>query len=250
MAGNQVKTNTSTQIRNFYSDGLAYMNVSFYNTNLSIKMQPFKGKDNMGRNSYDESKKQTTTIDYESAYLLWSTIEDILAGKDISGTIPIPCGPDATLEFKREMGSNGFMESSLIISKNNIQIQFKFRQVITNINVNGQMIQKVNEVGLGSFNKVINGYLEGINADRHLNKLTDDFVKAQQPQGQNNNGGGNNNYQRPYNNGNNNGGYRNNNYRRNNYNGNNRNYNNQNNNNNWNGQPPKQQDMSSYNISN
>lgn len=249
MANNQ-RTNTSTQIRNFYSEGLAYMNVSFYNTNLSIKMQPFKGKDQLGRNSFDSSKAIITTIDFDSAYLLWSTIKDIEDGKDITGTIPIPCGPDATLEFERKPGPNGFMESFLNISKNNITISFKFRTIIANVNVNGQPMQKVIEVGLGSFSKTINGYLEGINADRHLDKLTDDYIRTQQPQNQNN-GGGNNNYQKPYNNGNNNGGYRNNSYRRN-YNNNNRNYNNnQGGNNNWNNNnSPKQQDMSSYTISN
>ena len=106
---------------------------------------------------------------------------------------------------------------------------------------NGQFVSKIIECGLKSFKGILDGYLSGINADRHLDKLTDDFIKAQE--GQNNNSGNNNN---------NNGNY--NNYRKN-YNGykkpynNNRNYNNNggnNNGNNWN--PPKQQDLSSYQI--
>ena len=41
MAENIIKTATSTQIRNFYSDGLSYMNVKFFNTNLSFNLYPF-----------------------------------------------------------------------------------------------------------------------------------------------------------------------------------------------------------------
>ena len=41
------------------------------------------------------------------------------------------------------------------------------------------MITKYLDSGLGAFVKTIEGYLTGINADRHLNKLTDDFIKIQ-----------------------------------------------------------------------
>lgn len=249
----QNKTNTSTQVRNFYSDEHAYMNVSFFNLNLSIKMQPFLSKNNIGISKYDATKAQTTTIGYESAYLLSNLIGRIIDKKEsLEGIIPIPCGNDAKLEFERVSNASGIMETWLHLTKNNIKISYLFGIQIINVKINGQMTQQVIETDLGVFQKTIDGYLGGINADRHLDKLTDDYVKAQQQAngGQNNRGGNNyqgNNYKKPYynNNGGGNGGYKKPYY--NNGNGNNGNYNRQNNNN-WN--PPKQQDMSTYQINN
>lgn len=252
---NQIKTNTSTQIRNFYSDGHAYMNLSFFNTNLSIKMQPFLSKNNIGVNQYDTKKAQTTTISYDSASLLDDLIEKIVDKNEaLEGIVPIPCGIDAKLEFERKMTESGIIETWLHLSKNNITISYLFPTQIINVKINGQMSQQVIETGLRSFRGPIKGYLEGINADRHLNKLTDDFAKAQQQSngGSNNNRGGNNyqgnnnGYKKPYyNNNGNNGGYKKP-YYNNNGGNNNGNYNR--NNNNWN--PPKQQDMSTYQINN
>lgn len=246
MANDQVRTSTSTQIRNFYSDDMSYMNVSFFNTNLSLKLYPFLSKDNLGKSTYDMKNGQVTTIDYEGAAALYKVADDIIEGKISEVSLPIPCASGATIEIERKLSSNGIMETYLNLTKNNIKISFRFKTRIMQVKENGQIVQKTIESGLEAFKKTLEGYLTGINADRHLNKLTDDFIKAQESNGgqQNNNGNNNyrnNNYRKPYN-GNN--GYRkpynNNNNGNGNYNG--------NNSNNWN--PPKQQDMSSYTINN
>jgi hypothetical protein len=194
-------------------------------------MQPFLSKNNVGLSTFDKSKQQTTTIDYEAAFLLVNVIDRILEGKEqIEGSIDVPCGTDARLEFSRNV-NNGRPETWLNLTKNGITIGFLFDTRVINIKVDGQFKQEIVETGLGSFKKTLNGYLEGINAERHLNKLTDDYIKANGGNNDNNDNGNNN--RKPYYNNNN--GYRkqyNNNYNRNNY------------------QQPKQQDMSSYQINN
>lgn len=244
MDNNQNRTSTSTQIRNMYSDGMSYMNISFFNTNLSFKLCPFLSKDNMGRSTYDMKNGQSTTVNFEGAYTLYEAASNIINGKVQEMNIPVPCLAGATLNLERKIGASGEMETVFSITKNNVTIPFRFQTIKYKAKENGQIVDKVIESGLGAFMKTIEGYLNGINADRHLNKLTEDFAKLQNNQnGGNQQGGYNNNYRnnnngykKPYNN---NGGYK-------------KPYNNYQNNQNggWNNNQPKQQDMSSYNIQN
>lgn len=264
MANNnyQNRTQTSTQIRNLYSDGMSYLNIRFFNTNLSFSFSPFISKDANGLSNYDTKNAQQTTVNFESAFTLFQTSKDIISGKITECDLPVPCLAGAILNMKRELAPDGKYQTILSITKNNVTIPFKFQVTEIKIKENGQQITKNIESGLGAFMKTIEGYLNGINADRHLDKLTEDFAKLQQ--GQNNNGnnqqsnqqGNNGNYNNNYRNNNNNGNY----YKKpyNNNNGGykkpyNNNYQNNNQNGGWNNNQsnqPKQQDMSSYNIQN
>lgn len=237
MANNQrQQTTTSTQIRNFYSDGMSYLNTSFFNTNFSFKFYPFINKDN-GRSVYDMKNGINTTVNFEGAYALYNAAKDIIDGKITELNLPIPCAAGAMLTLERKLGQNGIMETIFSISKNNMIIPFKFPTITFQSKENGQIVTKVIESGLGAFMKTLEGYLTGINADRHLDKLTEDFAKLQdngqnggQQQGGNNY---NNSYRKNYNNG----------YKKP-YNGGNNQYNN----NRGNYQPPNQQDFSTYQI--
>lgn len=253
MAGNnQVSTQTSTQIRNMYSDNMAYMNIKFFNTNLSFQLYPFQSKDETGRSKFDMQHGQMTTVNFEGAFSLYQASKDIIDGKIRECNLLIPCANGATLTLERKMGMNNIMETYFTINKNNVIIPFKFMTQTYNANENGQNVQKVIECGLGAFMKTIEGYLTGINADRHLDKLTEEFVKAQSENGNNqnsyssNNNSNNNGYRsNNYNKGNSNnrGNY---NYRKNYYNNNN----NSNGNNNGFNDGSRQQNMSTYNIPN
>ena len=166
------QTKTSTQIRNMYCD-LSCLNIKFYNVNLSLQFSPFMQKSPNGLNTYDKSKLLMTTIDYESAYSLYRAIEGIINNKYQNGvSLNIPCN-DGMLILERKM-DNGEFATFLVLTKNNTTIPFKFNTKI--IKVNGSN-DEVIESGLGVFLKTIEGYLTGINADRHLDKLTDDFAK-------------------------------------------------------------------------
>lgn len=200
MAENQ-KTQTSTQIRNLYSDGMSYLNVKFFNTNLSFQMYPYSGQDPNGRSTYDMKHGQTTTVNYEGAYALYSASKDIVSGKVQEMMLQVPCAGGAELTLERKQGNDGKLDTIFTIKKNNVSIPFKFKTMQEQVKENGQIITKTIEVGLGAFAMILEGYLTGINADRHLNKLTDDFAKLQNRNG-NNNGNGyqpQNNFKRPAN---------------------------------------------------
>lgn len=230
------RTSTSTQIRNFYSD-LSYLNMKFYNTNLSFQFSPLMNTDGMGRRTFDTKNAQTTTINYENAYALLDACNGIIDGKVTETTLIIPCSGDATLTLHHGIGATGTPESTLTISKGGISIPFKFKTQEQIVVENGVSQTRIIHSGVGAFAKTIDGYLTGINADRHLDKLTEEFAALQnqqaQPQGQ---GGG---YRGPrqgggqaYNNGN---GYR-------------KQYPPRQQQSNW--QPPQQQNMSSYQLPN
>lgn len=217
---NQQRTSTSTQIRNMYSDGLSCLNLKFYNTNLSLQLYPFSGKDQNGRSSYDNKSGVMTTVNFEGAFALYQAAKDIVDGKVQQCSLTIPCN-GANVIFERKLAMNGVMETTLSISKNNVTIPFKFNTIQQQVNLNGQMQTYTVESGLGAFMKTVEGYLTGINADRHLDKMTEEYAKLQEsnsngqqqnqqqqrPQYANNNnrkrynnGGnsyGNNSYQRP-----------------------------------------------------
>lgn len=233
------KTTTSTQIRNFYSEGVSYLNVSFFNTKLCFKFYPFIGKEN-NLSKYDMKNGQSTSVDYEGAAALYQILKDIDEGKIKECNIDnIPCTPGATLKINRSFNEHGVLKTVFSINKNNVEIPYVFNIMMYNVNENGQMVSKIIETGVKALQKTIDGYLTGINADRHLDKLTDDFIKAQENNGGNSNpnnySGGNNgnyknnyrnNYKKPYNNNNGNRPY--------------------NGNSNW--EPAKQQNLSSYQL--
>lgn len=235
------RTTTSTQIRNLYSDGLSYMNIKFYNTDLSFKLSPFTGKDAGGKNHYDSAKGQTTTVNFEGAYALYKVAKDIIDGKYNEISVNIPCN-GASITLERKPGQDGKIDTFFTISKNNTTIPFKFQTIQQQVKENGNVITKTIESGLGAFAKTIEGYLTGINADRHLDKLTDDYAKTQQGSNQQNSYQSNGNYR--------NNGYRNN--SRGNYSGYKKSYNNNNNQNNgrngWN--PPPAQNFNNYQLPN
>ena len=198
---NAMHTSTSTQIRNMYSEEISYMNIKFFNTNLAFQLYPYNGKDQNGRSRYDMKKGQQTTVNYEGAYALYQASKDIIDGKIQELNMSIPC-TNATLTLERKFGTNGQMETIFSINKNNVTIPFKFQTITQQIRENGVVSTKTVETGLGSFMMTIKGYLTGINADRHLDKLTEDYIKLQQESqkqpnnNQNGNGYKQNNYKK------------------------------------------------------
>lgn len=177
------RTQTSTQIRNMYSEGVSYMNIRFFNTNLAFHLYPFMGKDPNGRSQYNMQMGAQTTVNFEGAYALWKAGTDILDGRVQEISLVIPCLNDASVAINRSQ-NNGVYETTFSITKGGNVIPFKFATIPYQVTENGVTVTKYMESGLGSFVKTIEGYLTGINADRHLNKLTDDFAKIQEQNNQ------------------------------------------------------------------
>jgi hypothetical protein len=163
-----------------YSNGYSYLNIKFYNTNLSFQFHPFISKDSNGRDVYDFQNTLMTTINLESAFALYKISKEIIDGKHTSMLLTIPCASDASLTLERRAvpQTNGQMETILSINKNGKTIPFKFKTISVQTMENNQMVTRVIEVGLGALQKTIDGYLTGINSERHLNKLTDDYIKS------------------------------------------------------------------------
>ena len=166
------KTSTSTQIRNMYSDNMSCMNIKFYNTSLSFQLYPFLSKDQNGRSQYDVQNGQQTTVNFEGAAALYDFAMGVINGDISEGSLTVPC-ISASLSMERKLTPNG-PETLFSITKNNVTIPFRFATIPAQIkDSNGVVKTKVIESGLGAFAYTIFGYLDGINAERHLNKLTE-----------------------------------------------------------------------------
>ena len=160
------------------------MNIKFYNTNLGFQLYPFTGKDQNGRSQYDTKNGQQTTVSYEGAYSLYHMCSEIVQGKVSEGILSVPC-VGATITLERKLGLNG-PETVFSLTKNNVTIPFKFATGTMQVKENGQVITKQIESGVGNFMEVIFGYLTGVNSDRHLDKMTDDYAKLNNAEGNNN----------------------------------------------------------------
>ena len=211
------------------------MNIKFYNTNLSFQLYPYTGKNQNGRSTYDTKNGQQTTVSYDGAFALYQMAKDIIAGKLSEGIITVPCN-GASITMERKLGLSG-PETVFSLTKNNVTVPFKFQTIQRQIKENGNVVTQTIECGVGAFMKTVEGYLTGVNADRHLDKMTEEYAKINGDQP-------NNNQQNQHQNYNNNKP----NYNKN-YNNNNRNYNNNNNRNNnnrnWNN---NQRNFSDYQI--
>ena len=149
----QSRMSTSTQIRNMYSEGLSYMNIKFFLTNLSFQLAPFTSKDATGRSNYDQKQGIMTTVNFDGAFALYQTANDIVQGKDAAkgANLSIQCAGGVVITLERKLGQNGQMETMFSITKNNTTIPFRFNTHQVQINENGQMVTKTIEVGLGTF---------------------------------------------------------------------------------------------------
>ena len=168
-------------IRTLYSVGLSSIMISFFNTNLTLSFAPYIGKNHIGLDQYDFKKSLRTSINYEMATFLYlvakSVIADQYAEQQISAVLQ--CNNHTTLIFEHKPDQYNQMDSYLTINKNNETISFKFKTHIYRVKENGQMITKIIQSGLGALAKTLDGYLTGINADGHLNKIADDLENLQ-----------------------------------------------------------------------
>lgn len=177
-----MKNPTTTQIRNFYSSGNSYLNVSFYNNSLSLRFHPFMNKDQNGRDRYDMNNAETTTLSYDKVFALYELTKKIVDDKVQACKLELECN-GGKLIFVYNGGGN---VPTLTIDKNGRQVTFKFDTTKAEVMENGKKETKYLNTGLGVFMKTLDGYLSGINAERHLNKLTENYVASLQKDGNNN----------------------------------------------------------------
>ena len=178
--GKNYKKAVGTYIRTLYSKGFSSLMMSFYNTNLSFCFARYTGDNNAGLSQYDKKNLVTTTINYEGASLLhlltMSILNDMNSEKEIKAMVS--CN-NAALIFEYSPDQNNQMGAYLTIDKNQQSITFRFPTHTYQIKTDGQMVTKVIQSGLGVFVRTIEGYLAGVGADRHWNKLPDIFGESQ-----------------------------------------------------------------------
>ena len=210
MANNNPKerVSVSTQIRTMYCENTSYMTITFYNRYLSFRLVPFVSRDQSNRNVYDDTKAITTTVDLDGAFALFNAAKNIIESKDpnLNLRIDVQCR-DAVLTLERSQIQN-VTQTTFSITKQatNERIPFTFKTSTMNVTENGTTRTDIVESELGGFAKILEGYLTGINADRHLNKWTDSYVESvsnqqnSQPRPPNNNRYNNRNNYRKNNN--------------------------------------------------
>ena len=169
----------STQIRNFYSEGNAYLNVRYYNTNLSFQIYPYAGTDSNNRPVYDMKSSLTTTVGFENAYALYKTCEDIVEDKVQEVLLKVPCMSNASIILERKLNQSNIYESTLSITKNDKMVSFKFATLVQQVKENGVPTTKLIESGIGSFMMTLAGYLVSINASHHLDKVMAEYERKQ-----------------------------------------------------------------------
>lgn len=176
---NQQRKATSTMIRNIYSPDIALLQLKYYNTSISFEFRRFLSKDGTGKSTYDKAGVWTA-IGWEPAYSIFALCHDICIGKEAAQgcLLTIPGAQNATLTLERKAAADGKMETWFSINKDNNIIQFKFQTRPYQVMENGQMVTKVREEGLGVFGDILHSYLTGTNSDRHLDKMTDDYVQS------------------------------------------------------------------------
>lgn len=171
----------NTYIRTLYSEGFSSIMISFFNANLTFSFAPCIGKNHIGFDQLDTKKSLRTTLNYEMASFLYLVATSVIDGKYAEQQISavLECNNHTTLIFEYKPDQYNQMDSYLTINKNNETTSFKFKTHIYRVKENGQMITKIIQSGLGSFAKTLDGYLTGINADGHLNKIADDLENLQ-----------------------------------------------------------------------
>lgn len=173
---NTNRTNTSTQIRNFYAEGVSYMNTKFYNTSFAISLYPFTGKDENGRSTFDKTGV-STTISYEGAAALSYVCQKIIEGNLQEASLSIPCF-NASMVLEHRPNASGQPETVLVVTKNNMTVTYPFSTTTVQVKENGVPQTQIIPSGLISFKHTLDGYLGGVNADRHLDKFTEEYTKT------------------------------------------------------------------------
>ena len=173
---NPTTTYNNTFIRNIYSPGSAYLQLSYFKLNLNLGFTPWVGTDNRGLSIYDKNKFLSTTIDFEKAAALYITSKKILDQKeDKAIQLTLNCNKQTTLHLDYSPDNNGQMRARFTIEKQGQHISIIFNTAPYKYkDNNGQVHHAIMQVGLGVFMKTLDAYLCAIGAERHLNKLSEE----------------------------------------------------------------------------
>ena len=195
MSTQQQREATTTMVRNLYDapseSASINLNIKLFDMMLALQLRPLRSRKEDGTNDwmpifiqqpgqkgYPNPETPMAVIDYPKAYTLYEAVQMIIRDKDICLSAGIQI-KDGTLSLDRNVSPDGTRRTTLTISKNGKVTVFPFRTSEVQVMVpGGQFEKRVIESSLGEFGEVLRGYLNGINTDRHQNKLTDKYVES------------------------------------------------------------------------
>ena len=159
----------NAQSRKIYAPGYSSLAMSYYLTNLTLNFVPWLSTDSTGRSEYCKQTHLSTSLNPDGAAFFYLQASRILDGKDSGELVEVvlPCSNGTTLTFEYKPDGNNQMSTFLTINKNNITIPFRFPSIEYQEKVDGQMITKVMQTGLGTFALILGCYLTGTAAVGH-----------------------------------------------------------------------------------
>jgi hypothetical protein len=169
------KENTNIFIRGLYSPGYSSLIISFFKGNLVFKFVPYVGKDARGFSRYSKETFLSTSINYGGASYFLLTAMSILYGEEADRQLvaEYPCSNGATLTLENKPDENNQMRAYLVINKNKVTIPFSFDIQPYKLMVDGRMVPRIHQSGLGVFAFALEGYLRSTGINAHLSKLPD-----------------------------------------------------------------------------
>ena len=171
--GKNYKNAVHTHVRDFYG-GNFNLKIGLFNKNLALRINPNRVTTFGGSSQNDMGDGITATVNFEGAYYLYEVAMSIVNDLDRENEkrAVLERGDTTTiLEYIRNQ--NNIMVAYLTICKNNQSFSYEFLKR-TYQEKNGQMITKFVQSELGAFAHTILGYLIGVGAGRHLEKLHDE----------------------------------------------------------------------------
>ena len=166
----------NTYIKCLYSSGFSYIMMSYYRTNLVFTFRPYSGKNYNGLDQYDKNIFLSTSIDYDASATLYALSTAIISVKDAEKkvTAVLTCSNNTTLTFEYMPDQNNQWYAYLTINKNNQTIPFRFKTYTYQVQIDGQLVTRVIQSGLGIFAEVLKSYFSATGINNHLNKFTDE----------------------------------------------------------------------------
>ena len=170
----------STYARSIYSIGFSFITIFYFRTNLRLLFHPFEREGKMGRQHYSKDRV-LAELYYDDAAAIYIVANKILDGKNAAQgcCLTLQCSKGSSLILDRRPGEKGQMDTFLVASDDNQTVPFKFSTQTYKVEENGVMVEKVTDTGLGVFSMILEGYLTGINASGHLDKMGDELERIQ-----------------------------------------------------------------------
>jgi len=161
---------TNTFLRTLYSPGFSSLTLSYYLANITLKFIPYIGKDNTGLSKYCDKTFLSISINPDGASFFYMIASKIIDGKELDKPIEtvLPCLNGTTLTFEYKPDEKNLMAAYLVIDKNNQTIRFKFPSMEYQDLVDGQLVTKVAQTGLGTFALILGCYLAGKAANNYI----------------------------------------------------------------------------------